>query len=84
MKLKDGFPRVLAKMYFESRVVRMPRTVKTKRLYAKIQAWKFLRIYFKVEYGLQKTNKGKMEMFYNDGIYDNKKDALFALKCFLE
>ena len=62
----------------------MHTTTKTKRLYAKIRAGNFLRIHFKVLYGMRKTHDNKMEMFYNDGIYENKVDALHALTAFLE
>ena len=62
----------------------MPKTTKTLRLYAKIRAWKFPRIYIRVWYGLLKTNKGKTKMFYNDGYYTDKNEALTALRAFLE
>ena len=100
MKLIDGFPRLRARFYkfndnlsphsVDSKthkyvlVTYMPNTTKTRRLYAKIQAWKFPRIYFRVEYGIRKNDKGKNAMFYNDGYYTNKNEALKALTAFLE
>ena len=64
-------------------VTHMPRTTKTLRLYAKIRAWQFPRIYFKVEYAPMKTRKGVVIPF-NDGVYDDKKEAYKALRAFLE
>lgn len=62
----------------------MPKTTKTLRLYAKIRAWEYPRIYIRVWYGLLKTNKGKTKMFYNDAIIDNREEALRTLRDFLE
>lgn len=100
MKLTAGFPKVSARFYKlnenlsvptvgkkshkYSLVTYMPKTIKTLRLYSKIRAWQFPRIYFKVWYGFLKTNKGKMRMFYNDAIMYNKEEALKTLKAFLE
>ena len=37
--------------------------------------------YLKITYGKGRTVNG-IETIYNDGDYDNKKDLLYALKCF--
>ena len=37
--------------------------------------------YLKVTYGKGRTPEG-IKIIYNDGDYDNKKDLLYALKCF--
>jgi len=44
----------------------------------------FDKIYFKIEYGICKTSSGKKEMFYNDGVYINAKEALMAYRAFME
>jgi hypothetical protein len=94
MKLEDGFPKVSAKFWsgtFQANgrthysvMTYLPRTTKTKRLFFKIRAGKFLKIYIKVEYGMKYATGGKMEMFYNEATCYNKEDALLALKSFLE
>ena len=84
-KIKELFPRVTAKFYFEDGKVSITnKTHKTRRLYARINRSKFLKVYFKVEYGIKETNRGTKEMFFNDGTYFNKKDAIQALEAFLE
>lgn len=83
MKQVDGFPRVKAKFWKNGRIVVMYGTTKTKRLYNRIRQGKFLKVYIKVEYGLRKTNKGKTEMFYNDGTYESREEAYKALTAFL-
>jgi len=45
---------------------------------------KFSKAIVRVEYGKEKDNHGKMVMFYNEGEYTNKKDALQALRAFCE
>jgi hypothetical protein len=42
------------------------------------------KIYFKIEYGPAKNRKGKMEVFYNDGVYTDMKEALKAYRAFME
>lgn len=84
MKQKDVFPQVKAIFTYPTHKVNIYTTTKTKRLYARIRHGKFLSVYFKVLYGKAKTNKGKIEMFYNDGTYTNSKEALEALHAFLE
>ncbi len=41
-------------------------------------------VYFKVSYGKHLDNFGKRTMFYNDGIYQDKKSFNLALNAFLE
>jgi hypothetical protein len=41
-----------------------------------------LKVYLRVTYGKAKSCFGKMEKYYNDGFYDNKKDFLYALEAF--
>jgi hypothetical protein len=84
MKQKPSFPQVKATFYYPNRKVSINTTPKTKRLYAKIRHGKFLKVYIKVLYGKRLTNFNRMEMFYNDGTYLTVKEALTALKSFLE
>ena len=42
----------------------------------------FKSVSIKVTYSLKENYLGKLEMFDNSGIYDNKKDLLFAAKAF--
>lgn len=44
----------------------------------------FSKIYFKIEYGLAKNTKGKLEMFYNDYEGSDPKEALKAYHAFME
>ena len=45
---------------------------------------KFSKAIVRVEYGKEKDNFGKMVMFFNEGEYTNKHDALQALRAFCE
>lgn len=66
------------------KVDRIYPNTKTRRLFHRVKAGNFLKVYFKVEYGKAKTESGKEEMFYNDGEYTDPKEAYRALKAFLE
>jgi hypothetical protein len=48
--------------------------------------WQNLKIevYVKVSYGKQKDIHGKTVVFYNDGIYENRRDLIQAVKAFIE
>ena len=41
-------------------------------------------IYLRVSYGQAIDNKGKVQTFFNDGEYTDKKEFTHALKAFLE
>lgn len=43
-----------------------------------------IKVYLRVSYGKHFSNPGKLESFWNDGVYDNKKDFNLALKAFCE
>lgn len=55
-----------------------------KRIYSIFKAEKFLKAYVKVVYGKAPTADGKIEEFYNDGIYETLKDLRQAFKAFTE
>lgn len=84
MKKNPHFPRVSLRLYNKDKILRIYNTTKMKRIYAKIRGRKWERLYLRVEYGMAKTNKGKLEMFYKDGYYENWHEALQAFKAFLE
>lgn len=42
------------------------------------------KVYIKVSYGFHKDNRGKMQEFYNDGVYTNKHDLSLARRAFME
>lgn len=41
-------------------------------------------VYVRINYGYFLDNFGKKQMFYNDGIYDDKNDLIRAVKAFTE
>jgi len=84
MKQKNDFPRVSLRLYNKDKILRIYNTTKIKRIYAKIRGGKWEKLYLRVEYGMAKTKKGKLEMFYNDGYYENWHEALQAFKAFME
>ena len=59
-----------------------------RRFYGRIASinWKdgVENVYLRVSYGKDVDNFGKITYFYNDGEYETKKDALFALSAFTE
>jgi hypothetical protein len=44
----------------------------------------FKKIYFKIEYGKAKNSKGHWEMFYNDYVGTDPKEALQTFRAFME
>ena len=66
-----------------TRYIMAPRS-KWRRLYAKLASARAQKYLVRVEYGKDKTNTGTTEMFYNEGEYDNPRDAREALKAFIE
>lgn len=44
----------------------------------------YARFYVRVDYGKDRDAYGKNVMFYNDGEYDDPKEAIQALRAFLE
>ena len=84
MKQKNGFPKESAKIYKNGTMTQMYTSTRIKRLYTRIRGGNYDRIYIRVNYGMAKTKKGKLEMFYNDGNYTDHKEAYKALRAFLE
>lgn len=66
----------------------MVRTHKLRRFSDHLQAVNFsqpgTKAYIRVYYGRFVDNHGKMNDFYNDGEYENKKDLLKAYKAFIK
>lgn len=79
------YPRIQTAKFtlLNSKVVTMYPQHKTRRIFMRIKAGNFSKVYFRVEYGKKKTDHGEL-MFYNDGEYTNAEDAMQALKAFLE
>lgn len=65
------------------KMVRMYPKNRVRRFYAKLQGYSYTKVYFKVEYGRAKDAQGKMSTFYNDGTYEDSKEAKKALAAFL-
>jgi len=76
--------KITLKLWKNDGVMKTYHSTKTKRIFAKLKAEKFSKVYIKVSYGKGRTNRRTAEEFYNDGEYCNKSDALEALKAFLE
>ena len=76
------------KVYENGRVVSRCQTHKMMRFLHRIQAIKFkkgtTKVNLRVYYGRFKDNFGKMVDFFNEGLYDNKKDFTLAWKAFIE
>jgi len=79
------YPRVKVATFWgkNGKVTRIYPGTKTRRLYAKLRSGNYAKVYFKVEYPMIKSDKGIVRP-YNDGEYDNTKDAIQAFKAFLE
>ena len=45
---------------------------------------KGIKVYLRVSYGKRLSCYGKMENFWNDGVYDNEKDLELSLDAFTE
>lgn len=54
------------------------------RMYILLKKGNYQKVYFKVEYGKAKTTSGKMEMFYNEAVCSDPKDAYKTFKAFWE
>lgn len=80
------FPRVATATFWypNGKKARIYPGTKTKRLYYKLRGRKWEKVYFRINYGMAKTSSGKKEMFYNSGTYTNVKEAIYALRAFLE
>lgn len=53
-------------------------------MYILLKKGNYQKVYFKVEYGKAKTTSGKMEMFYNEAVCSDPKDAYKTFKAFWE
>ena len=82
---KNIFPRVKLTVWLKNgKVVYYPYSVRMNRLYARVRHGLYARINIKVQYGIDKNVYGKEEMFENSGTYENPKEAVEALKAFLQ
>ena len=57
---------------------------KTRRIIAKVKADKFLKGFLCVNYGIVRTNTGKVVKITNSGTYESKKELLESLSAFTE
>lgn len=79
---------------FTFRVIKNGKTIarcqthSKRRFYSRIRSinWrnKPLHVYLRVSYGRCLSVRKKIESFYNDGVYDNKRDLLATLRAFTE
>lgn len=64
------------------------RTHSKRRFYNRIRSinWqnKPLRVYLRIYYGKHLSNLMRIEPFWNDGYYENKKDLMLALSAFMK
>lgn len=76
--------KIKAKLTRKNGKVTWYRKVSLRRFLSFCSLGSFAKIYVKVEYGKRKDVRGKEVMFYNDGEYDDPKEAVKALRAFLE
>jgi len=82
---KNKFPRAMLTIWdLKGKMRQIYYTTRFNRLYHRIRHGSWAKIYIKVEYGKQEDVFGKKIMFYNDGTYEKRKEALQALHAFLE
>lgn len=75
---------ITLKLWQFGKKVKVYRSSKTKRIYAKLKADIFDKAYLKVNYGKHLSSLGKQITFCNEGSYKTKSDLLHALKAFTE
>ena len=72
----------------KGKVVQRLQTHSRRRFYDKIRSIKwqksYVSVYIRVSYGKHLSNRNKLESFWNDGVYKNKKDLMLALEAFTE
>ena len=82
---KDISPRVKLTLWSKNgKVVYYPYSIRMNRLYARARHGLYARIDIKVQYGIAKDNFGNNTMFENSGTYENPKEAVEALRAFLQ
>jgi hypothetical protein len=85
MKFKTILGRkVKVKLVLMSGKARLYKKGTSKRFINKIQRYDWIKCYIKVCYGKNIDVFGKKKEFYNDGEYEDKKEAIQALRAFLE
>ena len=60
-----------------------PLTTRRRRLFSRLRHVPYAKVYIKVEYGYDVDVFGKRVMFYNDGYYTERREAVKALQAFL-
>ena len=76
--------RIFLTLMSKAKKVKRYRSGTIRRFMSKLTHVKFEKAIIRVEYGNQKDHRGKQVMFYNEGEYDNAKDAQKALRAFCE
>jgi hypothetical protein len=85
MTKRDNKPNFTLKITRSGKEVERYQTHFKRRFYNRIRTIKWdCSYYLKVSYGKLLSNSGKYENFWNDGLYDNKKDLMLALNAFTE
>jgi len=78
-------PHVSLKFYRKNgKVTIYPYSTRINRLYHRLRHELFASVDVKVRYGKKECNLGDVCEFYNDGRYDNRQEAVKALRQFLE
>lgn len=76
------------KLLENNKVVQRLETRSIRCLYNKIRTINWIKpyssVYLRVGYGKLLASSGKYENFWNDGVYNNKKDFILALNAFTE
>ena len=78
----------ILKVTKKGKVVDRYQTRSKRRFYNRVSTIKWQTdhpsVYIRVGYGRLLSNRNKLEQFWNDGDYDNKKDLMLALNAFVE
>ena len=76
------------KVINNGKVIDRCQTHSKRRFYNKIRTIKWgnrhVSVYVRVSYGKHLSSRNKLEPFWNDGVYKNKKDLMLALGAFTE
>ena len=79
--------KIIVRVYKKGKVIRRWMTqdrTKWRKLHAKLASAGGKKYYVRVEYSIQENAYGKKELFFNEGVYDNSKEAKQALSAFME
>jgi hypothetical protein len=78
--------KITVRLYKRGKVIKrlLANRDKWRKIYSKIASAAAQKWYIRVEYGKYKNCFGNIQIFYNDGIYTNEKEAKKVFKIFIE